>query len=176
MSFGILDRETSTFIFRTDYFFPEDALAGHPNERLYRKWAEAGYLHLTPGPVISYPAIVEHVMKIDEHVSIVRIGYDPYKSRDIVNSLATIGNAAAVVPVRQTYGEFNAAVEFFEHCFKTGHVKINDNPINYFCFGNAVLDYDKLENCKPIKRSHNMKIDGVITMLMCQKMFLDSYT
>lgn len=176
VSFGTYDKATQIFRYRTDYFFPEDALAGHPNERLYRKWAEAGHLHLTPGPVISYSAIVEHVLKISRHVHLVRIGYDPYKSREIVNTLATIGNAAAVVPVRQSYGEFNAAVEFFEHCFKTGHAKINDNPINYFCFGNAVLDYDKLENCKPIKRSHNMKIDGVITMLMCQKMFLDSYT
>ena len=64
-------------------------------------------------------------------------------------------------------------MESFEHMAKTDRVTINDNPINAYCFGNAVLDYDKLDNCKPLKRRHNQKIDGVITMLMCLRLFLD---
>lgn len=75
--------------------------------------------------------------------------------------------------VRQTYGVFTAPVESFEHGAKTGHVFINDNPINAYCFGNAVLDSDRLENCKPIKRKATQKIDGVITMLMCMRLFID---
>lgn len=75
--------------------------------------------------------------------------------------------------VRQTYGTFTAPVESFEHGAKTGHVFINDNPINAYCFGNAVLDFDRLENCKPVKRSAAQKIDGVITMLMCMRLFID---
>ena len=59
--------------------------------------------------------------------------------------------------VRQTYGVFTAPVESFEHGAKTGHIFINDNPINAYCFGNAVLDSDRLENCKPIKRKPRRK-------------------
>lgn len=90
--------------------------------------------------------------------------------------LATAGGPETLTPVRQTYGEFTAAVESFEHGVYTEHVFINDNPINYYCFGNAVLDFDNLENCKPTKRQDNYRIDGVITMLMCKKMFIDSLT
>ena len=61
----------------------------------------------------------------------------------------------------------------FEHGVKTGGIFINDNPINFYCFGNAVLDVDRLENCKPIKRSHNQKIDGVITTLMCVRLIIN---
>ena len=40
-------------------------------------------------------------------------------------------------------------------------------------FGNAVLDTDRLENCKPVKRRQTQKIDGVVTMLMCLRLFID---
>ena len=87
--------------------------------------------------------------------------------------LAASGAGNVIKGVRQTYGNFTAPVESFEHGAKTGHIFINDNPINAYCFGNAVLDTDKLENCKPIKRKHTQKIDGVVTKLMCLRLFID---
>ena len=87
--------------------------------------------------------------------------------------LAAAGAKNVLRPVRQTYGYFTAPVESFEHGAKTGRVRLNDNPINAFCFGNAVLDEDKLENVKPVRRSLFMKIDGVITALMCMRLFID---
>ena len=87
--------------------------------------------------------------------------------------LAASGASNVLTGVKQTYGTFTAPVESFEHGVKTGHIFINDNPINAYCFGNAVLDTDKLENCKPVKRKHSQKIDGVITKLMCMRLFID---
>lgn len=173
VSVGVYNADQKNFHFHTSYFFPDGALEGHPNERLYRLWAERGYLNLTPGPVIDYRTIVEYVLRLNDRVTILGIGYDPYKSQEVVNMLANAGAANVLAPVRQTYGTFTAPVEFFEHSAKTGRIFINDNPINFYCFGNAVLDVDKLENCKPIKRRHTQKIDGVITMLMCLRQFMD---
>ncbi len=87
--------------------------------------------------------------------------------------LAASGAENVIKGVRQTYGNFTAPVESFEHGAKTGRIFINDNPINAYCFGNAVLDTDKLEKCKPVKRKKTQKIDGVITMLMCLRLFID---
>ena len=171
---GIYDYDRKNFNFHTAYFFPEGALPGHPNERMYRVWAEKGYLTLTAGDVIDYRAIVDYVLYLNKVVRILGIGYDPYKSLEVVNMLAASGADNVLAGVRQTYGNFTAPVESFEHGAKTGHIFINDNPINYYCFGNAVLDSDKLENCKPIKRTQTQKIDGVITTLMCLRLFIDS--
>lgn len=170
---GFYEKATKTFGYITDYFFPEGALPGHVNERLYRKWASQGYLHLLPGDVIDNNCIVEHVLKISSRTKLLRIGYDPYKAKMVVNMLETIGGPGSVVPVSQSIGNFNAPVETFEHGVYTGHVWINDNPINYYCFGNAVLMEDHMENKKPDKRVQTQRIDGVITMLMCQRLFLD---
>lgn len=170
---GVYDAVGKCFSFHTDYFFPRGALCGHVNEQLYRVWAEKGYLRLTEGDVIDYRVIVERVLDINRYVRVLGIGYDPWKSQEVVNMLGASGAGNVLRGVRQTYGVFTAPVESFEHGIKTGHVFINDNPINFYCFGNAVLDYDKLENCKPVKRKQSQKIDGVVTMLMCMRMFMD---
>lgn len=170
---AMYDSDNKRFNFHTAYFFPRGALSGHPNEKLYRAWVDKGFLQLTEGEVIDYRRIVEYVLFLNKHVRILGIGYDPWKSQEVINMLAASGAGSVLKGVRQTYGNFTAPVESFEHGAKTGHVFINDNPINAYCFGNAVLDSDHLENCKPIKRSANQKIDGVITMLMCLRLFID---
>lgn len=173
VTLGIYDAVGKLFNFHTAYFFPAGALEGHPNERLYRSWVEAGHLRLTPGPVIDYRVIVEYILWLNSLCRILGVGYDPWKSQEVINMLGAKGAGKVVKGVRQTYGTFTAPVESFEHGVKTGKIFINDNPINYYCFGNAVLDSDRLENCKPVKLSHYRKIDGVITMLMCMRLFMD---
>lgn len=173
VTLAIYDATLKIFNYHTAYFFPEGALEGHPNERIYRAWAEKGFLKLTPGSVIDYRTIVDYVLYLNSVARILQIGYDPWKNLEVINMLAAAGAVNVLVGVRQTYGNFTAPVESFEHGVKNGRIFINDNPINYYCFGNAVLDTDKLENCKPIKRKQTQKIDGVITKLMCLRLFID---
>ncbi len=173
VTMGLYDANLKHFNFHTAYFFPEGALPGHPNEKLYRIWASKGYLTLTPGDVIDYRVICDYVLYLNTVVRILGIGYDPWKSQEVINMLAASGASNVLKGVKQTYGVFTAPVESFEHGAKTGHIFINDNPINAYCFGNAVLDTDNLENCKPVKRKQTQKIDGVITKLMCLRLFID---
>lgn len=173
ITMGLYDVVRKNFHFHTAYFFPRGALKGHPNENMYRVWAEKGYLTITEGDVIDYRVIVNYVLYLNKVVRILGIGYDPWKSQEVINMLAASGAANVLSGVKQTYGNFTAPVDSFEHGAKTGHIFINDNPINYYCFGNAVLDSDKLENRKPIKRKQTQKIDGVITKLMCLRLFMD---
>lgn len=173
VSMGLYDPRDKTFHYYTSYFFPRGALKDHPNEKLYRKWAQDGHLILTDGEVIDYRKIVDYILWLNRFVKILGIGYDQWKSLDVINMLGASGAANVLSAVKQTYGNFTAPVESFEHGAKTDHIFINDNPINAYCFGNAVLDYDNLENRKPVKRSDSQKIDGVITMLMCHRLFID---
>lgn len=173
LTMGMYEAAQKNFYFHTAYFFPAGALPGHPNEKLYRTWAERGFLILTDGDVIDYRRIVEYVLWLNQFVRILGIGYDPWKSQEVINMLAASGAGNVIKGIRQTYGTFTAPVESFEHGAKTGHIFINDNPINAYCFGNAVLDSDRLENCKPVKRKQTQKIDGVITTLMCMRLFID---
>jgi len=173
VTMGMYDELKKNFYYHTAYFFPKGALPNHPNEKMYRVWADKGYLILTPGDVIDYRTIVDYILRLNDVVTILNIGYDPWKSQEVINMLAASGADNVLKGVKQTYGNFTAPVESFEHGIKTGHIFINDNPINAYCFGNAILDTDKLENCKPIKRKQTQRIDGVITMLMDMRLFID---
>ena len=167
VSYTVYMPDVRNFHVHTDYYFPEGALKEHPNRELYRKWADAGYLRLLPGNVIDYRLIVDDINRRNrEQLCILAIGYDPYKSLEFVNIMSASGAKKVLTPISQTYGSFTSPVESFEISAKNGHVTFNDNPINWYCFGNAVIDEDKLENRKPVKRSQNAKIDGVITTVM----------
>lgn len=168
VTYTLYSPQNKKFYSHTDYYFPEGALPGHPNEQLYRLWHRDGYLQLCKGDRIDVKQIAEDILKRAKVVNIIRIGYDAYKSQELVSILSTLGGKNVLQPYSQTYGSFNLPVESFEMlAYETPpRITINDNPINVFCLTNCVLDEDHLENKKPIKHSHYRKIDGAITMLM----------
>ena len=177
VTYNIYSPDTKSFHSVTDYYFPEGALPGHPNRELYEGWVKAGYLKLCPGEVIDYEMIVNDILSRAKYLKILGIGYDPYKSAEFVNLLsASTGDASDYIqPVKQTYGSFTSPIESFELALHRNRMTFDPNPITPYCFGNAVLDEDRNMNKKPIKRTHNSKIDSTITNLMTFNLF-NNYT
>ena len=166
VSYNIYLPEIKMFHIHNDYYFPRKMLISHPNRELYERWAADGY-RLCDGNVIDYRMIVNDInARNRESVRILNIGYDPYKSMEFVNMMGASGAKKVLQPIKQTYGTFTSPVESFEIAARTGRVTFNYNPINWYCFGNAVIDEDRLENRKPIKKSQNAKIDGAVTSVM----------
>lgn len=168
VSYTIYSTESKKFYCHTDYYFPEGALKGHPNEQLYRSWHAKGHLQFCKGQKIDVAQIAEDILRRSQKVNIIRIGYDKYKAQDLTSILSSVGARNVLTPYSQTYGSFNLPVESFEMLAWNDPPKIvlNYNPINTFCLSNCVLDTDNLENKKPLKLSQYRKIDGTITMLM----------
>lgn len=168
VSYTVYLSSTKRFYTHTDYYFPEGALKGHPNEQLYRLWHEKGYLNFCKGEKIDTAAITEDILRRSKRVNIVRIGYDAYKAQELTSILKTVGARNVLTPFSQTYGSFNLPVESFEMLAwdSPARIEMNNNPINAFCLENCVIDTDNLENKKPLKVSQYRKIDGAITMLM----------
>ena len=159
VSYNIYLPEIKMFHIHNDYYFPRKMLISHPNRELYERWAADGYLRLCDGNVIDYRMIVNDInARNRESIRILNIGYDPYKSMEFVNMMGASGAKKVLQPIKQTYGTFTSPVESFEIAARTGRVTFNYNPINWYCFGNAVIDEDRLENRKPIKKSQNAKI------------------
>lgn len=168
VSYMVYSSNDKRFYAHTDYYFPVGALQGHPNAELYKTWNAGGFLKFCDGAVIDVRMIADDILRRSKKLGIIRIGYDAWKSRELYNILASAGAARVLAPFSQTYGNFNLAVETFELLAYSDppRIVLNDNPINAFCLSNCVIDEDRLENKKPVKRSQNRKIDGAITMLM----------
>lgn len=166
------DQSTGRFHLDTRYFFPEGALPGHPNEELYRKWAEQGHLTLMHGSSIDYQVIIAYIESVGALVPVIKIGYDANLATDFANTMRAIGWGDSLFAVPQAHGYFSAPVFSLEKGMIEGVITINDNPINLYCFDNSVLDENSVGDYKPIKKSENQKIDGVITMLMALRQYL----
>lgn len=177
VTYNIYSPNAGSFHSLTDYYFPEGALPNHPNRELYEGWVKSGYLKLCKGDVIDYEQIVNDILARSRYLQILGIGYDPYKSAEFVNLLSSSASGASdyIKPVKQTYGTFTSPIESFELALYRGKQTFDPNPITPFCFGNAVLDEDRNMNKKPIKRTHNAKIDSTITNLMTYHLF-NNYT
>lgn len=170
VAYTIYDREMRGFHSMVEYYIPSESLDTHPNRELYSQWVADGYLKLCGESVIDYRVIANDILSNVQYMNIRSIGYDAYKSQTCVNILrAAIGYKRAehiLCPVPQTYGHFTSPVDNFQFGAYTGRETLNDNPINVFCITNAVIDIDRMENKKPIKRTQNLKIDGLVCVLM----------
>lgn len=172
--YNIYSRAQRKFYLWLDCYIPEETLNSHPNKELYKVWVNAGYMKICPGSVISDNMIVEDILKRNQKLTILQIGYDAYKSQEVVNALAAAIMAYGTKPekilraVPQTYGAFTSPVETFEMAAKSNPPKVamSMNPILPYCFGNCYLDEDRMCNKKPLKRKENLKIDGAIASLM----------
>lgn len=171
VTYNIYNPDTRTFHSHSDFYLPEATLEVHPNRELYKKWQREGYLNVLPGNVIDYRHITNDILARNKKLRILGIGYDPYKSMEFINILSAAGAKKVIQPVKQTYGTFTSPVESFELAAKQRQISFTPNPIVWYCFGNAVLDEDRLGNKKPIKRSANEKIDATITNLMTFHLF-----
>lgn len=172
VTYSIYSRTNRCFYIYSDYYIPEVTLAEHPNRTLYRTWVDAGWMKVCPGAVIDYGMIRDDIIHRNARLKILQIGYDSYKSLELINSLrATMGKKQAdrtLVPVSQTYGSFTSGVETFEMAAKRDppSVVLHENPIQIYCLANAAIDEDKMRNKKPIKRKANLKIDSAVTTCM----------
>lgn len=174
VGFVAYSRPARRFYVHTDFFIPEETLTWHPNRRLYKLWADKGWLNVTPGAVLDPRAVVDCVAQRNKQVRILKIGYDAYKSVEVVNELgamiASTGTRAGDIleAYPQTYGSFTSPVETFERAafMDPRGVVFDANPIQAYCLTNAYIDEDRMRNKKPVKRKANLKIDSVITTLM----------
>lgn len=171
VTYNFRNKEARTFHSHSDFYLPEATLTVHPNKELYKKWQNEGHLKVLPGNVIDYRYITNDILERNKKLLILGIGYDPYKSMEFVNTLSASGAKKVIQPVKQTYGTFTSPVESLELAVKLQKISFNNNPIVWYCFGNAVMDEDRLGNKKPIKRSVNEKIDAAITNLMTFHLF-----
>ena len=148
----------------THYFIPEETLKKHPNRELYKRWVEQGHLHVLKGRVIDYEYLANWIL--ERPYVLKGLGFDPYKSKDFIRILEAAGLKDYLYPIQQTYGAFTSYVDSMEIAVFNKNMTIDPNPITAYCFGNAIIDEDRLENRKPIKESPNSKIDGAITNIM----------
>lgn len=173
VAYNVYNRQEKRFYVFLECYIPEETLQEHPNRELYKAWIRDGFLKVCPGAVVNMNMITEDILRRNNNLMILNVGYDAYKAQETINGLKAAvrmrgGNPDNVVrAVPQTYGAFTSPVETLELAAKSrpNRVIFEWNPIIPYCFENCYLDEDRMGNKKPIKRKENQKIDGAIAIL-----------
>ena len=168
--YALYDSINKRFVFKNYYYIPKQTIENHPNSEMYKELVKSGHLIICGNEVIDYKQIANDIIANARYVNILQIGYDAYRSKEFINIIKASG-IKCTVPYSQTYANFTSPVEAFEMAVYQDRLKFDDNPLNLYCINNVAVDTDKMENKKPMKKTHNAKIDGAITMLMCMGMF-----
>lgn len=164
--YNIYDKKEKRFHCYIDYYIPEELLKSHANRVRYKQAVEDGHLKVCKGDSIDYAQIVGDITENAKYLTIMKIGYDAYKSQEFINLSTNKFGKKYLEAVSQTYGAFTSPVEMMELAISRDQIVFDDNAMTRFCFNNVYMDEDRQENRKPIKRSANEKIDGVITAIM----------
>lgn len=149
----------------------------------YLKWAEDGFLFLTPGNAIDYDYIYQTITGLyDTNISrerpetlydgvglinrfkILRIAYDRYREEQIVTKLIDTG--VNMAPFGQGYRSMSVPVDDLEVMYLKELLEHDGNPVARFCYSNVRMNSDPAGNRKPDKDKSKEKIDLVVTDIM----------
>lgn len=157
-------KKENKYYFKCDCYIPEGSIEKSKNKELYRKWIKEGYLKVTHSERANYEELVRDILEHNKQIPILEIAYDSYNASEFTRQCSNEG--LVMTPFKQTKGNFNLATKDFERRLFNNEIIIDDNPVIRWCFANAMLEYDKMDNVKPVKGVSSMnKIDAVIAIL-----------
>lgn len=133
----------------------------------YDRWAEAGYIELTPGNVTDWEHVTDFIRKLGEQYEIRGIAFDRFGARDTVTRLQNEG--FDVAPWGQGYIDMNAPCVRLEKMALSGAIRHGGNPVlrwNVDCCSVASDPAGNIKPVKPDRRKSRKHIDGLVSTVM----------
>ena len=123
----------------------------------YIEWAkeENSYCTLTPGDVVDYTYLVNHIVKTAKinDWNIKEIAYDPYSAEYCTQDLENKGFTRVKVPQRVSW--LSEPTKFFKKLVLEGKLVHDGSPLLTWCVSNAVTTTDHQENIMLSKKNRN---------------------
>lgn len=144
-------------------FYLPEARIEQDGTGMYRGWRDSGWLVETPGDVIDFTTIEEHLLDDSRLHEVREIAYDPWQATQLAQRLQAQG--ALAVEFRNTVGNFSPAMKELEALTRARRIRHDGNPVLEWMFSNVVCHYDAKENVYPRKERPENKIDGVVALI-----------
>jgi phage terminase large subunit-like protein len=158
----------------TDYYCPESKFkVTRTDGVIYSEFEKNGWVKRTPGNVIDAQFIIKDILDNAQKYKILRIGYDPHKSIDIITVLE--GNDLECFKVPQSATVLGNGVSFFKKGILNGRLRHDGNQCSVWQFGNITVYKDGNGNEKFLKSENKKenKIDGPVSMAISFTTWLD---
>lgn len=148
------------------FFCPEDNLrAREDRDKVpYVQWADDEYIIPTPGNVVDFRYIEDHIRELCARFDVREIAFDPHLARNTLNTLLEEGLPA--VEMRQGWVTMAPAVKELERAIIGRRFRHGGHPILRWNFENIVVHTDAAGNKSFHKGKSREKIDGAVAAAM----------
>jgi phage terminase large subunit-like protein len=149
-------------------FFLPEALAGdlqRKHKAPYLRWAEEGWVDLTPGEVVDY-GYVRTVVR-DQFltgVNIRKVVSDPFNAYKLAIELRD-DDSLPVEFLRQGYLSLSPPTKDLLRLIRSGKIRHGGNPVLRWMIDNARVEQDAAGNIKLSKHKSRGKIDGMAALI-----------
>ena len=130
----------------------------------YEKWAKEKHLETTPGNVVDYRLIKNHIEKLETLYDVQYYCGDPWHL-EILKQLMDDEIARKFIEIPQTMSGMSIGMGELERLFRAEQITHVNNPVDRWSFGNVIIATDGNENIKPMKNRSIERIDPTVALI-----------
>lgn len=148
------------------FFIPADAIEARAARDgvPYPRWRDEGLVIATPGAVIDYTAVEDHIRGLCQRFDVREVAFDPAYSRQI--SAPLLEDGLPVVEMRQGWRTMGPAISDLERAVIGGKLRHGGNPVLRWCVDNVAVQDDGKGNRSFHKGKSRDRIDGAVAAAM----------
>jgi phage terminase large subunit-like protein len=130
----------------------------------YDQWVKDGYLLTTPGNVVDYAFIKNHIEKLELMYRVQYYCGDPWHL-EILKQLMPIEIQQKFIEIPQTWSGMSTGMGELERLFRSGQISHRKDPLGRWAFGNVIVSTDGNLNMKPMKNKSYERIDPIVALI-----------
>jgi phage terminase large subunit-like protein len=148
------------------FFCPADNLRRKADQEgvPYPQWAEEGHIIPTPGNVVDFRSVEDHIRELCARFNVREIAFDPHLARVMMSNLAEDGLPA--VEMRQGWISMAPAIKELERAIIGRRFRHGSHPVLRWNFDNIAVETDRAGNRMFNKSKSRDKIDGAVAAAM----------
>lgn len=158
------------------YWIPESKLLDADDKNAgaqYQEWARQGLLTICEGNDVDLSCVADWFYQIykDYGLRLYKCGYDQKFSKEFRRRMDEYGfDCEIVIQDKRTLSN---AVKLCEQDFKSHLINFNENPVDFWTFGNAAVEVDNRGDCQlvKIKGQSSKRIDGAVALVIAYEMY-----
>lgn len=158
------------------YWIPESKLLDADDKNAgaqYQEWARQGLLTICEGNDVDLSCVADWFYQIykDYGLRLYKCGYDQKFSKEFRRRMDEYGfDYEIVIQDKRTLSN---AVKLCEHDFKSHLINFNENPVDFWTFGNSAVEVDNRGDCQlvKIKGQSSKRIDGAVALVIAYEMY-----
>ena len=159
-------RDDERFVVVPQFFCPADNLRARSEVDgvPYVEWAKDGFIVPTPGNVVDYRAVEQHIRDLCAQYDVREIAFDPAYAQPVMGPLNDDG--FPVLTMRQGWVTQSPALNELERAIIGRNFQHGAHPVLRWCFSNIAIHTDNAGNRTMHKGKSTDRIDGAVASWM----------